>query len=375
MLISDSNTFGSLLEQDIQEAIEQTTLAPYALHNVPIQTDSTWRQIDHLLLLPHKVVFIEAKNTSADKYKVTDNKDTLFYNKHEGDYGKSIIKQTMKTKTILDGIINTPKPVDYYNRGMSSFSTHSTPIIPIGCIRVDTLINQQTNIAIYKDTDLSIFLKSLELEIANFSQDYLDTHFAFHRLSLTNFLRTPEQYINHLKESGVYNNNPLYLQETTNLNRKLDDEHNRLLTSKPNTITNNNEKRNQRLQIVYYLLKQELPALPYNYIDYTLKYAVAQPSEIALYFVTLESFHQKTKNQYRFINLILDENSHLINGRYILNQLNRYNIYFVEFLYALVDYYREKHPDSYNNLINQTRKPYEKHIDFGRVIHFILYGK
>lgn len=349
----EKHKFGMLLEDDIANAIKETKLNKYTMTNVVIKTSDTWRQIDILIILPHKVVTIEAKNSTAEEYQVYKNKDILVYNGKESDYGNSIVTQTTKTKTILTGIFANLK-------GKKTFSIET-----VGCIRAENIVNYQNELPIHSDKTIWYYIKSLESEMESYNQLLVENLYEDKLKVLKPFLRKPETYERYLRQQGKYNNEMMLVETKLVENKELK------LVESDGKIHSNYKKRQEfdkRVNRISQSIKNE-EGITYDWLhDYVKTYEKESDWSIIEFVLGI---HELMIQNIPILQII-NKNGHYVNNIYIVDYCKTKNIFFNEFLYECVEYLKNSDVDYYEKLLNGVTLDPPKDLNFKRVIGGIL---
>lgn len=321
--------FGSLLEDDIKTAIDSTSLKDFTIHNLVLKIGTLWRQYDHIIVTPHRIVPIEAKSTSTPCYRVTEGLDYFGLEGQEKSYDTSVVQQVVRARTNLAEIIN-PHLLEY-----------KAVITPVGCIRAPKLINEQAILPIHSDKTFWYFIKALEAEHTLYSESHQTEVFdSFNRL-ISPYRISNDKYLMHLKRQGVDIHKIMTIEEEYLVPTKI------VIPEDENKVLTNYSKTSERLSKLAHLLGKTMDVIPLDAYNYALKYSTVPIELLYEYIVNVEDLSK----EYPFLKLILNKNSHLIRYKYILNHCKDSNIFFSEFLLAVVNKYKELHPESYFTLV------------------------
>lgn len=344
--------YGSLLENDIKTAIDSTRLKDFTIHNLVLKIGHSWRQYDHLIITPHRIVPIEAKSTSFASYRVTESLDYFGSHGQEKSYATSIVQQVLKARNSLVEILNP------------QLSHYKSVIAPVGCIRASEVINEQTILPIHTDKTLWYFIKVLEEELALFPNALqLGVLKSVNQL-LDPYRNSNDKYLLHLKGQGVDIRKTMSIEEELLVPTKL------LLLEDENMLLTNKNKTSERLLNLANLLGKSMDTIPLDAYNYALKYYNVPIELLCHYIITVEDMSK----EYPFLKVILNKNSHLIRGRYILYECRESNIFFSEFLLGVLKTYQAKYPDSYLTLVAGHRDTEVFPIDLESVLYNIKRG-
>lgn len=321
--------YGSLLENDIRTAIESTSLKDYTIHNLVLKIDNLWRQYDHLIITPNRIVPIEAKSTTLSSYRVTETLDYYGSKDYEKSYATSIVQQVLKSRNTLIDILNP------------HLTHYKSAITPVGCIRAPEVLNEQTLLPIHTDKTLWYFIKSLEEESLLFPNLLKEGVLDSVNKLLNPYRTSNDRYLSHLKRQGVDIRKIMVIEEDLLVPTKIG------IPEDENMMVANQNKTSERLSKLAYLLSKTINTIPTDAYNYALKYSSVPIDLVYEYIVNVEDM---TKD-YPFIKAILNKNSHLVRGRYILHHCKDNNIFFSEFLVSVLSTYRDKYPDSYLTLV------------------------
>lgn len=343
----EKHLFGNLLEDDIKNAINETALKPYALHNLTLRVDNHWRQYDHLIVLPHKMVIIEAKNSTSDYFEVNFDKDIFLFNNQKVDYNTSVVQQITRSSRTLHRLMK--------------HLTQSKPfkIEGVACIRATEVRNTQSIIPVYTDTLLWYYLKSLESELVLFDIEEIKSSFNSVITVLNYYTKTQDEYEEFLVSAGVKINRTMFIDETLLVPKPIE------IKTDLNTLATLKSKRDERLTTLSYLLKTHLKKIPLDAYSYALKYPTVSIETIFDYLVEMEPLEE----EYPFIKRIMDKNSHLIDGKYILNYCSDNNVFFSEFMSSLIKYYEDKYPIDFRALIENPNYDNIPKVSFSDILY------
>lgn len=345
--------FGALLENDIKTAIDSTSLKDSTIHNLVLKIGHSWRQYDHLIILPHRIVPIEAKSTSMNRYRVTEWLDYFFSGEEEVSYNTSIVQQVQRGVSVLNDLLN------YH------LLQYQSTITPIGCIRAPDVKSEQTILPIYKDTDLWYFLKSIEAESSLYSKEHKEEVLNSARKQLNPYRKSNEDYLVHLKSQGVDIHKIMRIEEDRLVPTKL------VFLEDENIIKSNQNKTTERLSKLEYLLRRTLDTVPDDAYNYALKYSTVPINQVYEVLVVLEELSK----DYQHIKHIFNKNSHLINSNYILYHCKENNIFFYEYMLAVLKVYKEKYPNSYTSLQEGVEETEIYNLDLERILLDLKRGR
>ena len=321
--------FGSLLENDIKTAIDSTSLKDFTIHNLVLKIGNTWRQYDHIIITPHKIVPIEAKSTTTSCYRVTEKLDYFGADEQEKSYDTSIVQQVLRSRNSLIDILN------------SHLIQYKSMVYPVGCIRASKVINEQTILSIHSDKTLWYLIKSLEEEFVLFPDSLKEQVLTSFNKLIDTYRITNDKYLLHLKRQGVDIHKIMSIEEEHLVPTKM------VIDEDENKVMSNYNETSERLSKLSYLLGKTMDTIPLDAYNYALKYSTVPVELIYEYIVTVEDLSK----DYPFLKMIMNKNSHLIRFKYILNHCKDNNIFFSEFLLAVIKKYREKFLDSYLTLV------------------------
>ena len=317
--------FGSLLENDIMQAIELTGLCHYALHNLVLKTADSWLQIDHLIVLPHKIVIIEAKNSTCHTYRVYDTKDIVKYtaNGEPKDYGKSVVRQTTRSLVFLRGIL----------------SDFTLDISAVGCIRANKVVSHQTKLPIFTDESIWFYLKSLESEMGSFTKHFITKTFNKVADTLEPFIRTWEEYEEYLNGNGKYNSTTMIIEDGVRGLKSL-------TLEESNPIKEVKVFRNNRIDLLRDLLLADLKVLPTGYEQHCIDNPMVKVESIATHYVYMNVLTEK----YPWFPRLWEGVSMYVNKQYLVDYCQDNMIFYSEFMYACLDYIKERASEEFSRL-------------------------
>lgn len=344
--------YGSLLENDIRTAIESTTLKDYTIHNLVLKIDNFWRQYDHLIITPHRIVPIEAKSTTSLSYRVTEKLDYYGSQEKEKSYDTSIVQQVLKARLSLVDILNP------------HLSHYKSVISPVGCIRAPEVLNEQTYLPIHTDKTLWYFIKSLEEESLLFTNSAREGVLESINKLLNPYRTSNDRYLLHLKRQGIDIRKIMVIEEELLVPTKM------VIPEDENMLVLNQNKTSERLSELSYLLSKTMDTIPQDAYNYVLNYFNVPLELLVEYIVTVEDLSK----DYPFLKAILNKNTHLIRGRYILSHCKDNNIFFSEFLLALLNTYKDKYLNSYLTLVAGHLDTEIYKLDFEVILYNIKRG-
>lgn len=184
---------GKPLENTVAKKIKQTALHPYTFHDISLLLGYNNRcQIDHLILLPHKVVIIEDKiKKDAEDCKIFYEFDCIKYDRYDtysSFNSAKMVSQVERAKSILGQVlapvsrnklytIDIP-PLRVYKGTKDDIietttikvNTCNFTLEAIACVRCDEIESFQTRIPVYSEDTLWFYLKALEAELQAFNK-------------------------------------------------------------------------------------------------------------------------------------------------------------------------------------------------------------
>lgn len=315
--------FGTLLENDIKSLINSTALKEHYLSNIVLYRDGQWYQYDLVIILPTRIVVIEAKNTTKHTFIVHETKDT--FADAEGniiEYNTSVVRQVSRLATFL------AKQFEKMGIGVESVIS----------IRATQVKSNQGVYKIFRDTDLYYYIKSLEAELALHDLDKLNETRIEVLAMLSKWGSSEEAYLKNLKKAGIDINKVMYIERENLIPKNL------TLEPYEDIIAKQRSKTAERLLELEYILRIQLNEIPEYAHSYLLEYPTVAVAKLSEFIIALED----CKKDYPFAEHILLKNRHLSNGRYISDYCKESNIFFSEFLIEVVRVYSETYPSNYN---------------------------
>jgi hypothetical protein len=104
----ENRMIGEDFESKVKSLIDASPLKNYALHNVHLSNEDGWTQIDHLIILPNKLIILEDKVKTNESVRVTPSFDAL-QNYQKETYsvpnGKGIVVQVAWQKEVVSAIL------------------------------------------------------------------------------------------------------------------------------------------------------------------------------------------------------------------------------------------------------------------------------
>lgn len=349
-LYLEKSEFGALFEQAIAEAINRTSLEKYAIHNVFLCLDTTWHQFDHVLLLPHKIVVIEAKTTQAVQYDVHSTHDSLTYGNNTVRNYKGLVRQTNRMRRTLNAL--------YGNEYMLG----NVNIEIVGCVDADKVSSYQSNVTIYDREGIWYYISLLEKECQMYSEV----------IKVRAYQDLLSRLIPHFRSESDFKHQIMTASRFHNISMVINSKHadkvllDYTLEDEPlSVIKNEIGTREEDFELS---LRQVLGYLPDKALDVYRKATGVSPQDVTDYILAVESVLQS----HEYLRDLFYNSDTFIGEEFISVACRNANISLSEFLYECVSYLMRVEYDLYRILLKQDVKVGYRGIDFVDVYNIIV---
>lgn len=348
-LYLEKGEFGAIFEQAISEAISRTSLDKYALHNVFLCLDTTWHQFDHILLLPHKIVVIEAKTTQAVKYDVHPNHDSLTYKNNTVRNYKGLVRQTNRMRRTLNALYG-----DGYMLGKVNIEI-------VGCVDAKEVSSYQSNVTVYNRDDIWHYISLLDKEVKMYSPVVRSRAYQDLLSRLVPHFRSESDFQHQILSSSRFHNVSMIidskLADKVLLDYTLDEE-------PLSDIISELGSREVDFEIE---LRKILGYVPDRALEVYRKSKGVNPQEILNYILAIESVLQS----HGYLRDVFYNSDTYIGDEFITVACSNLGITLSEFLYECVSYIMRVEYDLYRILLKQDVKVGYKGINYVDVYNII----